>query len=68
MSAEPTITPDAAIYAGQLIDQAGRYIQAALQVPDDIEVLRAIVATSLLELAMLRAEVDTLKHRLGVDQ
>jgi hypothetical protein len=35
-------------------------------VPEDLETLRAIVATDLLELAILRARVDALERRMGV--
>jgi hypothetical protein len=57
---------DAEIHARQLLEQAARYVRAALQVPEDLETLRTIVATDLLELAMLRARVDELERRMGV--
>lgn len=55
--------PDAEQHARQLIEQAGRYTRAALQVPDDIETLRIITANLMLEVAMLRVQVEQLQKR-----
>jgi hypothetical protein len=52
------LAPDAEQHARQLLEQAGRYTRAALQVPDDLETLRAVVSNLLLEVAILRAQVD----------
>lgn len=56
------LVPDAEQHARQLIEQAGRYTRAALQVPDDIETLRTIIANLMLEVAMLRIEVEQLQR------
>jgi hypothetical protein len=62
----PTLQPDAEQHARQLIEQAARYVRAALEVPDDLETLRVIVATNMLEIAILRAQVEALERRAGV--
>lgn len=56
---------DAEVYARQLIEQAVRYVRAALDVPEDLETLRSIVANLLFEVAVLRTQVEELQ-RLGV--
>jgi hypothetical protein len=73
----PTIEPDAEqleeLQARRLLELAGGYVRLALQVPDDLDNLRTIVAEMLLENAMLRLDlrrlagrVDALEKRAGV--
>jgi phage shock protein A len=61
----PAFQPDAEQHARQLIEQAARYVRAALEVPEDVQTLRTLVANLLFEVAMLRAQVDELEKRVS---
>ena len=66
IEAAPGLAPDAETHARQLIEQAGRYVQAALQVPEDLETFRALAANLLFEVALLSSRLDMLTRRLEV--
>jgi hypothetical protein len=63
--AATTFEPDAEQHARQLLEQAARYIRAALDVPEDVQTLRTLVSTLWLELAMLRSQVEDLERKVG---
>jgi hypothetical protein len=64
------LTPDAEqtaeIQARRLLELAGGYTRIALRFPDEVTVLRGIVAELLLEVGMLRGRLEQLEHRVGV--
>jgi hypothetical protein len=63
------ITPDAeqveAARARTLLELAGVYVRQVLHLPDDVAVLRTLVAELLLEVGMLRLKVDALEKQVG---
>ncbi len=67
-STHQAIEPDAeqleAQRARTLLDLAGGYVRQALQLPDQVQTLRTVVAELLLENAMLRLDVRALAQRV----
>jgi hypothetical protein len=59
--------PDAeqveAQHARTLLELAGVYVRQALALPDEVAALRTLVAELLLEVGMLRLQVDALERR-----
>jgi hypothetical protein len=61
---EPDAEQVAEIQARRLLELAGGYVRQALALPDEVATLRALTAELLLEVGMLRLEVDALKRRV----
>lgn len=60
----PPFAPDAELLGEQaarrLLEQASRYVREALAFPEEIDVLRTVAARAVLEVAMLREQVERL--------
>lgn len=50
--------------ARRLLELAGAYVRGALQVPEQLDNLRTLAAEALLEVAMLRLDVQRLSERV----
>lgn len=64
MTAPTDLEPDAEQVARQLIEQAGRYTRAALEVPEFLEVTRNLLGELVFENAILRHQVEQLARRV----
>lgn len=61
---EPEADQLADAQARRLLELAGEYVRGALQVPEQLDNLRTLAAEALLEVAMLRLDVQRLSERI----